>query len=61
MQGCAYAIAHNEMFDTDINRVTIFMIDREGDFKEFTIEGDEFEEYTKKWLLRLEDYYKLQK
>jgi hypothetical protein len=37
------------------------MIDREGDFKEFTIEGDEFEEYTKKWLLRLEDYYKLQK
>jgi len=61
MQGCAYAIAHNEMFDTDISRVTIFMIDREGDFKEFTIEGDEFEEYTKKWLLRLEDYYKLQK
>lgn len=61
MQGCAYAIAHNEMFETDINRVTIFMIDREGDFKEFTIEGDEFEEYTKKWLQRLEDYYKLQK
>ena len=61
MQGCAYAIAHNEMFGTNINKVAIFMIDRTAKFAEFVIEGDEFEEYKSKWLLRLEDYYKLQK
>ena len=57
MQGCAYALAHNEMFGTNIKQVAILMIDREGKYADFVIEGDEFEEYCHKWASRLADYY----
>lgn len=57
LQGCAYALAHNEMFGTDIKQVAILMIDREGKYADFVIEGDEFEEYCNKWASRLADYY----
>tara|TARA_B100000212_G_C27338049_1_gene517789 strand:+ start:609 stop:1283 length:675 start_codon:yes stop_codon:yes gene_type:complete len=57
MQGCAYALAHNEMFDTDIKKVAILMVDREAKFAEFVIEEDEFEEYCEKWSSRVADYY----
>ncbi len=57
MQGCAYALAHNEMFGTNIKQVAILMIDREGKYADFVIEGDEFEEYCHKWATRLADYY----
>jgi len=57
MQGCAYALAHNEMFGSEIKKVVILMVDREGNFAEFVIEGDEFEEYCNKWSDRLADYY----
>jgi len=57
MQGCAYALAHNEMFGTDIKQVAILMIDREGKYADFVINGDEFEEYCNKWAMRLADYY----
>ena len=57
MQGCAYALAHNEMFGTNIKQVAILMIDREGKYADFVIEGDEFEEYCNKWAMRLADYY----
>tara|TARA_Y100001972_G_scaffold126973_1_gene182324 strand:- start:255 stop:929 length:675 start_codon:yes stop_codon:yes gene_type:complete len=57
MQGCAYALAHNEMFDTDIKKVAILMVDREAKFAEFVIEEDEFEEYCEKWSTRVADYY----
>ena len=60
MQGCAYALAHNEMFGTNINQVAILMIDREGKYADFVITGDEFEEYCNKWAMRLADYYSLQ-
>jgi len=56
-QGCAYALAHNEMFGTNIKQVAILMIDREGKYADFVIEGDEFEEYCHKWAQRLADYY----
>lgn len=57
MQGCAYALAHNEMFGSNIKKVAILMIDREGKYADFVIEGDEFEEYCDKWANRLADYY----
>ena len=60
MQGCAYALAHNEMFGTNIKQVAILMVDREGKYADFVIEGDEFEEYCNKWAMRLADYYSLQ-
>ena len=57
MQGCAYALAHNEMFGTNIKQVAILMVDREGQYKDFVIEGAEFDEYCAKWAKRLLDYY----
>ena len=57
MQGCAYALAHNEMFGTKIKKVVILMVDRDGNFAEFTIREDEFTEYCNKWSDRLTDYY----
>ena len=57
LQGCAYALAHNEMMGTEISKVVILMVDREGKFAEFTIEGEEFEQYCDKWSNRLADYY----
>ncbi len=57
MQGCAYALAHNEMFDTNIKKVAILMVDRDSNFKDFVIEGEEFDKYCDKWSDRLADYY----
>ena len=57
MQGCAYALAHNEMFGSNIQTVAILMIDREGKYADFVIEGEEFNDYCDKWSSRLADYY----
>ncbi len=57
LQGCAYALAHNEMFGSDIKQVVILMVDREGNFAEFIIRDDEFEKYCDIWGKRLGDYY----
>ena len=57
MQGCAYALAHNEMFKSNIKKVVILMVDRESNFAEFTIKDDEFDHYCNKWANRLADYY----
>ena len=57
LQGCAYALAHNEMFESKIKKVVILMVDRESNFAEFIIKDDEFEHYCNKWANRLADYY----
>ena len=50
----AYAIAHNELYGTEINKGVIFMADRDLNYQEFIIEGDEMILYRDKWLKRLE-------
>ena len=57
LQGCAYALAHNEMFDTDIDQVAIMMVDRQGEYADFVIQGAEFDHYAHKWGQRVLDYY----
>jgi genome maintenance exonuclease 1 len=57
LQGCAYALAHNEMFESKIKKVAILMVDRDANFAEFVIQGDEFDHYCNKWANRLADYY----
>lgn len=57
LQGCAYALAHNEMFESKIKKVVILMVDRESNFAEFIIKDDEFDHYCNKWANRLADYY----
>ncbi len=58
LQGTAYALAHNKMFDTDIKNCYILMVDRDGNFKEFDI-SEEFESYADKWSKTVDKYYEL--
>lgn len=53
-QAAAYAIAHNYLYDTNIAKGVIFMVDRDFQYREFVIEGNEFEKAKEAWLKRLE-------
>ena len=57
LQCCAYALAHNEMYGTNIKKGVILMVSRDIKFKEFIIEGARFEMYCDLWTQRLEEYY----
>ena len=58
LQGCAYANAHNVMFETNIQQIVILMVDRDLLFKEFIIAPAEFNHLTSKWKKRLIDFDK---
>ena len=53
LQGCAYANAHNVMFNTSIKQVVILMIDRDLIFKDFVVKGHGFDFFTNKWKQKL--------
>lgn len=57
MQLAAYAIAHNEMFGTTINRGVVMIATRDAKYQEFIIEGDEFTHYETMWANKLCAYY----
>lgn len=54
IQTVAYALAHNEVYGTDIAKGVIFMVSREGQYQEWTVEGIEFDNLTKEWYNRVE-------
>ena len=57
LQGAAYALAHNEMYDTKIENIAIFMCSRAGEWQLFEVEADEFNTWELSWAKRLEQYY----
>lgn len=66
VQTCAYALAHNEIYATNIRKGVIFMCVKpelvggvwsKPEYLEFIIEGNEFDKYTDMWYKRLEQYY----
>jgi len=57
MQLAAYAMAHNEMYGTEINKGVVMIATREAKYQEFIIEGDEFTHYSTKWAEKLCAYY----
>lgn len=59
-QACAYALAHNHLHGTNIKKGVIFMVDRDLNYKEFILEGEEFEYFTSMWINRLEAFLKNQ-
>lgn len=56
-QLAAYALAHNEMYGTNINQGVIMMATRAGKYQEFVFEGYEFTECINLWLVALDKYY----
>jgi hypothetical protein len=57
LQLTAYAMAHNEMYGTEINKGVVMIATREAKYQEFIIEGDEFTHYSTKWAEKLCAYY----
>jgi len=56
-QLAAYAIAHNELFKTEINFGAVLVSVQDGSTQEFTTTGYEFDNYKKAWLGRVEKFY----
>ena len=57
VQLCAYAMAHNEVYNTRIRKGVIMMCTQDNIYQEFILEGIEFDKYTDVWLKKLEQYY----
>lgn len=57
LQLTAYAIAHNEIYGTNIREGHIFMCSRAGEYQQFDIWPDEFDEWEKAWWDRVYKYY----
>ena len=58
VQLTAYALAHNEVWGTNIRKGVIFMCSADNEYQEFIIEGTEFDHYQELWLQRIEQFYR---
>ena len=56
-QLAAYALAHNEMYGTNIQKGVVLMSSVDLNYQEFTLSGDEFREYGERWLEKVSEYY----
>ena len=61
LQLAAYAMAHNYMHRTSIQKGVIMMCSKDNYYQEFIIEGEEFKKYQHKWLGKVSDYYEQRK
>ena len=67
LQLVAYALAHNEVYGTDIREGHIFMCSRGDDpmkvggevYQQFDLLPQDFNKYQDQWLGKVEEYYKL--
>ena len=60
LQGAAYALAHNHIYETDINKIVIMMCSRDLQYQEFIVEGEAFDYWSKAWSDRLMQYLGIQ-
>ena len=57
LQLCAYADAHNEVYGTDIQQGVVLMCSKDYEYQTWTIEGEEFDHYKRRWWDRVATYY----
>jgi len=57
-QLAAYAMAHNYIHGTNIQSGVVLMCTKDNYFQKFIVEGNEFKDYTYKWLRRIDEFYK---
>ena len=60
MQGAAYALAHNELYETKIENIAIFMCSRECQWQLFEVDAEEFPEWETRWAMRVAEFYGVQ-
>ena len=53
MQSAAYAIAHNQIYGTNITKGVILVCTPDLYFQRFIVEGAEFQDYAKQWLAKV--------
>ena len=58
LQLAAYAIAHNQIYGTNIQFGIILMCTKDFLYQEFRVEGEEFKHYANEWWTRVGQYYK---
>ena len=59
LQGAAYSLAHNALYETDIKSIAIFMCSRDCQWQLFEVKADEFQYWADKWAARVEQFYRL--
>ncbi|MAU78978.1 MAG: hypothetical protein CMN48_08490 [SAR116 cluster bacterium] len=57
LQLTAYALAHNEIFGTNIREGHVFMCSRDLQYQQFDLWPDEFDAWEQKWWDRVYQYY----
>ena len=57
LQLAAYAMAHNEVYGTNIMKGVNLICTKDNYFQEFIFEGEEFKQATYEWLRRVDEYY----
>ena len=57
LQLAAYALAHNEVYGTNIMKGVNLICTKDNYFQEFVFEGEEFKQAKYEWLRRVDEYY----
>ena len=60
LQLVAYAEAHNELYGTEIREGHVFMCSRAGEYQQFDVWPDEYDEWRTEWYNRVYQYYEKQ-
>jgi len=60
LQLVAYAEAHNEVYGTNIREGHVFMCSRAGEYQQFDVWPDEYDEWRNEWYNRVYQYYEQQ-
>jgi len=58
LQLAAYAMGHNYVYDTKIDRGVVLMSTKDNRFQRFEVEGREIVDYQHEFLRRVDQYYK---
>ncbi len=58
LQLAAYAMGHNYVYNTKIDRGVVLMCTKDNLFQRFEVEGNEFVNYQHEFLKRVDQYYK---
>ena len=60
LQLVAYAEAHNEVYGTNIREGHVFMCSRAGEYQQFDVWPNEYDEWRNEWYNRVYQYYEQQ-
>ena len=61
LQLAGYAIAHNQIYQTNIQFGIILMCSKDLYYQEFRVEGEEFKHYANEWWKKVGQYYRQKK